>query len=572
MRQLQYTWLLCLFFLITSVQGLSSQCSSGSYACPVCDGTTTIQVKDCLKCDGFLQMDMKHHTCFDRRLFNLGDDDEHSHYHFWWNDIVGAIIWFITAGIAVSCGVGGGGVYVPLGIIILQFAPKPAAGLLQASIFGACIGGFILNTRSRHPREKIRHDPGVGEARPMQLELKSEREEKEYLDRGGVLYTRPVIDYDMFLFTSPLQVAGAVLGVLIQKLLPNWLYLMTAGVLLAMSAAKEAKAREHQQATENEQKQVKSDDDTPQTDNVECEGKNGAHRCLLTLHNDETESAETNGKLQKDPNLEARIAFLEHDKRQYPLEQIAAVCIFWCGLFVLNLMIGGKEFQSVIGIDCQSTWYSVLITTQFLWLFSFAAYYGSKLIPNQVARRSVQYPFLNGDTAWDPSLLRFYFFSSFMSGAVGGLIGIGGASILGPLMLVKGVHPSVSTATNATMVMMTSSSVAVMYVISGIVPTSYAVFYFFVCLAGALFGKSKIDAYVKRTGRTSLLILILVAIIAFATIGCFVILLIRLADQDWCFDGFNEFCDVSSTEDNEDICVGFRDQILDNSSSRLLVR
>jgi uncharacterized membrane protein YfcA len=513
----------------------------------------------------------------------LGDDEEHSHYHFWWNDIVGAIIWFITAGIAVSCGVGGGGVYVPLGILVLQFAPKPAAGLSQASIFGACIGGLILNTRSRHPQDKIRHDPGVGEARPMQVELKSEQEEKDYIDRGGVFYTRPVIDYDMFLFTSPLQVAGAVLGVLIQKLLPNWLYLMTAGILLAMmaymtygkyksSAAKEMKARENQQAPANERKQEKNDDDAPQTDDVACEGKKEAHCCSLIIKNDETESAETNTKDQKDSNLEARIAFLEHDMRQYPLEKIAAVCIFWCGLFVLNLMIGGKEFESVIGIDCQSTWYSVLIAAQFLWLFSFAAYYGSKLIPAQVARRSVHYPFLNGDTAWDQLLLWFYGFSSFMSGAVGGLIGIGGASILGPLMLVKGVHPSVSTATNATMVMMTSSSVAVMYIISGIVPISYAVFYFFVCLAGALFGKSKIDAYVKRTGRTSLLILILAAIIAFATIGCFVILLTRLADQDWCFDGFNEFCDVSSTEENEDICVGFSNQISDNSSSRLLFR
>ncbi|GAX28672.1 hypothetical protein FisN_33Hh054 [Fistulifera solaris] len=525
---------------------------------------------------------MKHHTCFDRRLFNLGNDDEHSHYHFWWNDIVGAIIWFITAGIAVSCGVGGGGVYVPLGIIILQFAPKPAAGLSQASIFGACIGGLILNTRSRHPQEKIRHDPGVGEVRPMQVELKSEREEKEYLERGGVFYTRPVIDYDMFLFTSPLQVAGAVLGVLIQKLLPNWLYLMTAGVLLAMmaymtygkyksSAAKEVKARENELATVNGRQQEKSDDDTPQTQtqNVECEGKNDALHCSLTII---TESVETNTKVLKDSHLENRIAFLEHDMRQYPLEKIAAVCTFWCGLFVLNLMIGGREFESVIGIDCQSTWYSVLIAAQFVWLFSFAAYYGSKLIPAQIARKSVQYPFLNGDTAWDQSLLWFYGISSFMSGAVGGLIGIGGASILGPLMLVKGVHPSVSTATNATMVMMTSSSVAVMYIISGIVPTSYAVFYFFVCLAGALFGKSKIDAYVKRTGRTSLLILILAAIIAFATIGCFVILLIRLADQDWCFDGFNEFCDVSTTDDNDDICVRFSNRIPENLSSRLFLQ
>ena len=115
-------------------------------------------------------------------------------------------------------------------------------------------------------------------------------------------------------------------------------------------------------------------------------------------------------------------------------------------------------------------------------------------------------------------------------------------------MLVMGINPRVSSATTATMIVLTSSSVAVIFVISGLVPWSYAVFYFFVCLAGAYVGKSKIDGYIKRTGRASLLIFILASIILFATLGCFVILFTRLADQGWCLDGFNKFCSVSSDE------------------------
>jgi hypothetical protein len=63
-----------------------------------------------------------------------------------------------------------------------------------------------------------------------------------------------------------------------------------------------------------------------------------------------------------------------------------------------------------------------------------------------------------------------------------------------------------------------------------------------VCLVGAYLGKSKIDGYVKKTGRASLLILILGTIIALATVGCVVILLTRLADNEWCLDGFIKFC------------------------------
>lgn len=121
--------------------------------------------------------------------------------------------------------------------------------------------------------------------------------------------------------------------------------------------------------------------------------------------------------------------------------------------------------------------------------------------------------------------------------------------VLNPLMMIMGLHPKVSSATTATMVVVTSSSVAVIFVTSGLVPWSYAVFYFGVCFCGALVGKSRIDAYVKRTGRASILILILATIIALATIGCFVILLTRLAEKDWCFDGFNEFCSITHESD-----------------------
>merc|ERR1712048_444294 len=55
---------------------------------------------------------------------------------------------------------------------------------------------------------------------------------------GGKLYTRPLIDYDMALFLAPMQMAGAVMGVIIQKVLPNWLYLILAGIILFFTSHK----------------------------------------------------------------------------------------------------------------------------------------------------------------------------------------------------------------------------------------------------------------------------------------------------------------------------------------------
>lgn len=181
-------------------------------------------------------------------------------------------------------------------------------------------------------------------------------------------------------------------------------------------------------------------------------------------------------------------------------------------------------------------------------MIGIALYFGFKLLRDQRDRAAVDYPFLKDDLLWDVRGLRFFGASTFVAGTVAGMIGIGGAMLLGPLFLVMGVDPRVSSATNAMMVVPTSSIVAVVSVVSGLVPWSYAVFYFFVCFFGALLLKSLIDACVKRTSKASLLVLILATIIAVSTVGVFYVFFTGLADKGWCLEGFNQFCKVMDEE------------------------
>jgi hypothetical protein len=188
-----------------------------------------------------------------------------------------------------------------------------------------------------------------------------------------------------------------------------------------------------------------------------------------------------------------------------------------------------------------------LIALQFIWLFGIATYYGFGLIRRQAKKDACHYPFVEHDVVWNMSKIRLYACFTFISGIVAGLIGVGGGMILGPLMLIMGVHPRVSSATNASLIVLVSSSVAVLYITSGLVPWQYAVTFFSVCFVGALFGKAYIDGVVKRSGRASLLILTLAIIIALSMIGCLVIALIGLAEAGWCLEGFRQFCSVSNS-------------------------
>jgi len=550
----------------------SGKCSTGSsYKCPNCG-----EVEDCLDCNGYLSTDQDHKMCIDRRLFqpvNTDSDNHDDHYHYLWNDIVGTFIWFIMAGVATACGVGGGGIYVPLGILLFKFSPKQASGLSQASIFGASLGGLLLNSRNRHPVENIRCDPGVVSSKKELLMQKKNTpaEDKAYEGTGNVFYTRPLIDFDMALFLSPMEMAGAVLGVLIQKILPNWLYLMIAGLVLSFTAYKTFKkfvqARKQEKQKEEDAKEVEVWSEKV-TDDIEVNIEGGpidASEGDKLKSDTGNETTTERSDMSEEEMFKLRKEFLEEDTRQYPKEKILALIVLWIGLFVLTLLKGGKGVESLVGINCTSPWYGVLIALQFLWMFGFAVYFGLKIVRKQAARLEVKYPYMPEDPVWNLKSLRFYGMFTFIAGIVAGLIGIGGGMVLGPLMLVMGINPRVSSATTATMIVLTSSSVAVIFVTSGLVPWSYAVFYFFVCLSGALVGKSKIDGYVKRTGRSSILIFILAIIIAFATIGCFFVLFLLLADKDWCLDGFNKFCNVEA----DAVCGGLRLLLFDREIDEL---
>ena len=452
----------------------------------------------------------------------------------------------------------------------------------------------MLNIRNRHPDEKIRDTVGKRDSEAKiipytqgmtRAEIKVDEElylssisENRDGDGDGdgdghqrKFYTRPLIDYDMALFLAPMEMAGAVLGVIIQKLMPNWLFLSLAGIILGCTSFKTfqkffsvyKKDKEDRIVEQRIDELVGSsggaggggDDGRSKSacDDSKHKGEENNHSLDSAGTNDhdslqDVTLRDTAVHLDDADKLAQRRILLQDDARQFPLEKISGLVILWIGLALITFLKGGKGVDSPIGITCQSPWYPILIISQFLWLLVFALVFGLKLVHRDAKKVAALYPFHKSDVIWDFSKLRFYATFTLIAGIVAGLIGIGGGMVLGPLMLVMGIHPRVSSATTATMIVLTSSSVAIMFVTSGLVPWEYAVFFFCICFCGALVGKIYIDAYVKKTGMTSVLIGILASIIAFATVGCFAIVIINLSSTGWCFDGFKKFCHVKDDD------------------------
>lgn len=90
-------------------------------------------------------------------------------------DIIGSLLVAFGLMMSAAGGIGGGGILVPLLIIVFNFEPKFAIPLSNITILGSSITNVIMNLPKRHPDAD-----------------------------------RPLIDWDLILLMEPLTMAGAV--------------------------------------------------------------------------------------------------------------------------------------------------------------------------------------------------------------------------------------------------------------------------------------------------------------------------------------------------------------------------
>ncbi|XP_065865358.1 sulfite exporter TauE/SafE family protein 3-like isoform X2 [Euphorbia lathyris] len=105
--------------------------------------------------------------------------------------------------------------------------------------------------------------------------------------------------------------------------------------------------------------------------------------------------------------------------------------------------------------------------------------------------------------------LTFYCLCGLFAGIAGGLLGLGGGFILGPLFLEMGIPPQVSSAT-ATFAMTFSASMSVVeYYLLKRIPIPYALYLFGVAIVAGIVGQYVVKKVIDMLGRASIIIFIL---------------------------------------------------------------
>mmetsp|Transcript_39253 Transcript_39253/g.96986 ORF Transcript_39253/g.96986 Transcript_39253/m.96986 type:complete len:638 (-) Transcript_39253:336-2249(-) len=437
-------------------------------------------------------------------------------------DMACTVAIFFAVVMASAAGIGGGAVLVPLFTMLGGFTEHEAIPLSIATIFGGSMFSVLFNFAwMAHPLRPHRH----------------------------------VIAYDSAVILMPMTLAGVSVGVYLNKVCPNWL-IMVLLVLLCLytgrrtlqqglrAYAKESAVLAAAAATsgvplQNNTSRTDSDGDGTESSSLLAARRNanptsGAEARVRSTNitpgvprgaavgNSSRKGEEEEGDLrdydelrEKPTKASGLLAVIETEGKM-PWHYILMLGRVWLVVVLFALLKGGHGMPSVLGLECGSVayWAAVLGALPVLLLLSRQG--GDVVCEHHHHLLSLGYEYAEGDVVWNKERVRSSCSVVGVAAIAAGLLGVGGGMVLGPIFLELQMNPLVASATSTFMVLLMASCTIAQFVIFGMLDQSFASWYGFVGVCGAVVGTKGAKALVEKSGRTSMLIFVL-AFLLFAS-------------------------------------------------------
>jgi len=398
------------------------------------------------------------------------------------SDYAGVVCAVLGLMVAAGGGIGGGGILVPIYILVMGFSPKHAIPLSNVTVFGGAVANVFLNSKKRHP-----------------------------------LVDRPLVDWDLILVMEPLTIAGALIGAFLNKILPDIFLVVMLVALLSFTAYNTLKkaikmyrieSRHMREQAESELVKITHEED--EDDEEEAEEK--------LLENMETQEDEATPGSNDDsekppedmmedvaiyPTKNEELQQILDEERTTPKSNVQVLVVMFVVVLFINLMKGGGAFKSPLGIKCGSMSFWIANGLMIGWILYISMYARNYLVKRYEIKKRVGYEYVEGDIEWDGRATVVYPIVCAAAGFFAGMFGVGGGIVKGPLMLAMGVHPAVSSATSACMILFTSFTATTSFIVFGLLLPDYAMVCVVIGFLATLVGQIVLNRLMKKYNRNS---------------------------------------------------------------------
>ncbi|XP_073285347.1 sulfite exporter TauE/SafE family protein 3-like isoform X2 [Primulina huaijiensis] len=427
----------------------------------------------------------------------LWQADKSGYQHVWpdmafnWRIIVGTIVGFLGAAFGSVGGVGGGGIFVPMLTLIVGFDSKSSTAISKCMIMGAAISTVYYNLKLRHPTIEM-----------------------------------PIIDYDLAVLIQPMLMMGISIGVTFNVIFADW---MVTVLLIILFIGTSTKAFLKGIETWKKETIFKKEN----AKRFETDGSWTDILPSLLLDVEEQQSC---------------FFSLSSIVPVYPLKLLNQPCSFMSGKdkdeAEYNLLPGGpSDYSEKVAKDLSEAKVKIIENVRWkefgLLVFVWVSYLALQITKNYTFTCSAAYWVVNlmqipvsfgvsgyqaiclykgwrkieskgaeGANLQALQLIAFGFFGV-VAGIVGGLLGLGGGFIMGPLFLELGIPPQVSSATATFTMMFSSSMSAIEYYLLKRFPVPYALYFVAVAAVAALAGQHAVRRLIIVLGKASIIIFIL---------------------------------------------------------------
>ncbi|TVU09265.1 hypothetical protein EJB05_42723, partial [Eragrostis curvula] len=298
----------------------------------------------------------------------------------------------------------------------------------------------------------------------------------------------PLIDYDLALLIQPMLMLGVSIGVIFNVIFPDWLVTALLIIIFLVTSTKA-----FLKGVETWKKETIAEREAAKRVEQICQ---------------EPEHATT---IPTEPAVAATAKTASDEKTSFLKNvywrEFGLLAFVWMAFLGLQI---AKNYTS----SC-SVLYWVLNSLQIPVSVGVTMYEAHGLMTGKRVLSSKG----SQQSTLKPRQLFVYCLFGILAGIVGGLLGLGGGFIMGPLFLELGIPPQVSSAT-ATFAMMFSSSMSVVeYYLLHRFPVPYAAYFAAVAFIAAIIGQHCVTRLIHWLGRASLIIFILASMIFISAIS-----------------------------------------------------